>query len=125
MKVSWSHCVLKVRDIEAMAQFYCDAFGWEIADRGGIGEEQTAGAVIGTRHRRHRVTEVRAFREGVGGEDKAAGGGVQVATVVVVEIVARGIALFIKELGVDGDANGAVAVEVAEELNLKALEFGG
>lgn len=34
MRVQWSHCVLKVRDIEAMAQFYCDALGFEIADRG-------------------------------------------------------------------------------------------
>lgn len=34
MRVQWSHCVLKVRDIEAMTQFYCDALGFEVADRG-------------------------------------------------------------------------------------------
>ena len=37
MKVSWSHCVLKVRDIEAMTQFYCDTMGWVVADRGPLG----------------------------------------------------------------------------------------
>ncbi len=37
MKVSWSHCVLKVRDIEAMVQFYCDTMGWVVSDRGPMG----------------------------------------------------------------------------------------
>ena len=33
MQVQWSHSVLKVREIEAMTQFYCDALGFEVADR--------------------------------------------------------------------------------------------
>lgn len=37
MQVSWSHCVLKVRDIEAMVRFYCDTMGWVVADRGPLG----------------------------------------------------------------------------------------
>ena len=34
MKVSWSHCVLKVRDMEAMISFYSDTLGFVVADRG-------------------------------------------------------------------------------------------
>ncbi len=34
MKVSWSHCVLKVRDMEAMISFYTDTLGFVVADRG-------------------------------------------------------------------------------------------
>ena len=34
MNVSWSHCVLRVRDIDMMSKFYCDTLGFEIADRG-------------------------------------------------------------------------------------------
>ena len=37
MKVSWSHCVLKVRDLEAMIRFYADTMGWEVSDRGPLG----------------------------------------------------------------------------------------
>ena len=36
MNVSWSHCVIKVRDIEAMTRFYCDTLGFRVADRGPI-----------------------------------------------------------------------------------------
>jgi catechol 2,3-dioxygenase len=37
MKISWSHCVLKVRDIDAMVSFYCDILGFDVADRGPLG----------------------------------------------------------------------------------------
>jgi len=37
MKVSWSHCVLKVRDLDAMVKFYCDTMGWVVSDRGPMG----------------------------------------------------------------------------------------
>ncbi len=36
MNVSWSHCVIKVRDIEKMTTFYCDTLEFEVADRGPI-----------------------------------------------------------------------------------------
>jgi len=34
MKLSWSHCVLKVRDIDAMVSFYGDVLGFRVADKG-------------------------------------------------------------------------------------------
>ncbi|MEM7273898.1 MAG: VOC family protein [Actinomycetota bacterium] len=34
MNVRWSHCVLRVRDLDAMISFYCDALGFVVADRG-------------------------------------------------------------------------------------------
>lgn len=40
MKVQWSHCVLKVNDIDAMTKFYCDALGFVVADRGPLSPEQ-------------------------------------------------------------------------------------
>ena len=36
MQISWSHCVLKVRDIEKMISFYEDTLGFVVADRGAI-----------------------------------------------------------------------------------------
>ncbi len=37
MNVSWSHCVLRVRDIDAMVSFYGDLMGFKVADRGPLG----------------------------------------------------------------------------------------
>lgn len=37
MNVRWSHCVLRVRDLEAMVAFYCDVLGFRVADRGPLG----------------------------------------------------------------------------------------
>ena len=37
MKISWSHCVLKVRDIDAMVSFYGDVLGFRVADKGPLG----------------------------------------------------------------------------------------
>lgn len=39
MNVSWSHCVLNVRDLDAMASFYCDTLGFRVADRGPLGAD--------------------------------------------------------------------------------------
>ena len=36
MKLSWSHTVLNVRDIDAMVEFYTRVLGFEISDRGPI-----------------------------------------------------------------------------------------
>ncbi len=33
MNVSWSHCVIRVRDVEALASFYCDMLGFRISDQ--------------------------------------------------------------------------------------------
>ncbi len=41
MNVRWSHCVLKVRDLEGMIDFYRDTLGFRVSDRGplpGAGE---------------------------------------------------------------------------------------
>ena len=67
MNVSWSHCVLKVRDIEALAQFYCDAFGWQIADRGGIGEDQQIVFLTGSSSDHHQMALTNTRAEGGGG----------------------------------------------------------
>ncbi|MFT5443890.1 MAG: catechol 2,3-dioxygenase [Myxococcota bacterium] len=39
MNISWSHCVLRVRDIDAMVSFYCDLFDFKIADEGPLGPD--------------------------------------------------------------------------------------
>jgi catechol 2,3-dioxygenase len=39
MNLRWSHCVLRVRDLDAVVGFYCDILGFEIADRGPLGPE--------------------------------------------------------------------------------------
>ena len=39
MNFSWSHCVVRVRDVDAMASFYGDLLGFRIADRGLLGPE--------------------------------------------------------------------------------------
>ena len=39
MNISWSHCVLKVRDIDAIVSFYCDILGFKVADQGSLGPE--------------------------------------------------------------------------------------
>ena len=37
MKLSWSHAVLNVRDLDAMLTFYSDVLGFTISDRGPLG----------------------------------------------------------------------------------------
>ena len=39
MNISWSHCVLKVRDVDAMVSFYCDMLGFKVADKGTLGPD--------------------------------------------------------------------------------------
>lgn len=39
MNISWSHCVLRVRDIDAMVSFYEDLLGFRVADRGLLGPD--------------------------------------------------------------------------------------
>ena len=37
MQIQWSHCVLRVRDLDAMVSFYGDMFGLRESDRGLLG----------------------------------------------------------------------------------------
>ena len=37
MTIRWSHAVLRVKDLDAMVEFYCDAFGFRVADLGEVG----------------------------------------------------------------------------------------
>lgn len=55
MKVRWSHCVLKVRDLDAMVEFYCDALGFEVADRGELGPEQKIAFLSGSSSDHHQL----------------------------------------------------------------------
>ena len=39
MKIQWSHCVLRVRDLEGMVAFYSDMLGFSVSDRGPLGPD--------------------------------------------------------------------------------------
>lgn len=65
MGISWSHCVLKVRDIDLMIDFYCDALGFELSDRGPIGPEMEIAFLTGSSSDHHQI----AFQSGRGDED--------------------------------------------------------
>lgn len=55
MNVSWSHCVLKVRDLEAMVNFYCDALGFKLADQGDLGRDQEIAFLSGSSTDHHQL----------------------------------------------------------------------
>ncbi|MFT4990696.1 MAG: catechol 2,3-dioxygenase [Acidimicrobiales bacterium] len=55
MNVRWSHCVLKVRDIDAMINFYCDALGFKLADQGELGPEQHIAFLSGSSSDHHQL----------------------------------------------------------------------
>ncbi len=46
MKLTWSHTVLNVRDIEAMIEFYRDVLGFEVTDRGPLDPSSEDGPEI-------------------------------------------------------------------------------
>ena len=46
MNVSWSHAVLRVREIERMVGFYCDILGLRVADRGSLGKGDSAPEIV-------------------------------------------------------------------------------
>jgi catechol-2,3-dioxygenase len=46
MKISWSHAVLRVRELDAMVEFYCDTFGFRVADRGKLGPDDTGPGIV-------------------------------------------------------------------------------
>lgn len=37
MKISWSHAVIRVRDVDVVVPFYCDVLGFRVSDRGSLG----------------------------------------------------------------------------------------
>lgn len=65
MNVQWSHCVLKVRDIDAMVAFYCDALGFRVADRGPLGPDTDICFLSGSSTDHHQI----AFTTGRSPED--------------------------------------------------------
>lgn len=64
MNVSWSHCVLSVRDIDLMVSFYCDTLGFRLADRGELGPETEIAFLSGSSSDHHQI----AFTNGRGPE---------------------------------------------------------
>lgn len=67
MKVSWSHCVLKVRDLDAMVAFYCDALGFVEADRGELGPDQPIVFLSGSSTDHHQLGLMTGRPDGDGG----------------------------------------------------------
>ena len=67
MQLQWSHCVLKVRDLDAMISFYCDTLGFRVADSGTInlGTETALAFLSGSSSDHHQL----ALTEGRGPED--------------------------------------------------------
>ncbi|MEM7323245.1 MAG: VOC family protein [Actinomycetota bacterium] len=55
MNVSWSHCVIRVRDLDAMIDFYCDALGFKLADRGTAGPEREIAFLSGSSSDHHQI----------------------------------------------------------------------
>lgn len=55
MNVSWSHCVLKVTDLDAMISFYCDTLGFRVADRGMVGPEREIAFLSGASSDHHQL----------------------------------------------------------------------
>ncbi len=55
MNVRWSHCVLKVRDLDAMVEFYCDALGFKLADQGTLGPEKRIAFLSGVSTDHHQL----------------------------------------------------------------------
>jgi len=55
MNVRWSHCVLKVRDLDAMTDFYCDALGYRVADRGELGPDRAIVFLSGSSTDHHQL----------------------------------------------------------------------
>lgn len=55
MQVSWSHCVLRVRDMDTMIDFYCATLGFELADRGGLGPDTEIAFLSGSPTDHHQL----------------------------------------------------------------------
>lgn len=67
MNVRWSHCVLKVHDLEAMTEFYCEALGFRVADRGPLGPDTEIVFLSGSSSDHHQLALASGRGPGEGG----------------------------------------------------------
>ena len=68
MGATWSHCVLRVKDIDTMIDFYCAALDFEVADRGEIGPDTEIVFLSGSPSDHHQI----AFMNGRADDAKGA-----------------------------------------------------
>lgn len=68
MNISWSHCVLKVNDLDVMISFYCDTLGFRLADRGALGPKGEIAFLSGSSSDHHQL----ALMTGRRSEEKGA-----------------------------------------------------
>ena len=69
MKLSWSHAVLNVHDMEAMLKFYTEVLGFTVSDRGPLGPEGGPEIVFMSNDpsEHHKVAMVTGREEGAPG----------------------------------------------------------
>jgi len=46
MKLSWSHAVIRVRDLDSVARFYCEVLEFSVSDRGHLGSGDSGPEII-------------------------------------------------------------------------------
>ncbi|MDG2049270.1 MAG: VOC family protein [Myxococcota bacterium] len=63
MKLQWSHCVLRVRDLDAMVTFYRDILGLQISDRGPLGPDGPEIVFLTTSSTDHHQLALAATRD--------------------------------------------------------------
>jgi len=64
MKLSWSHAVLNVRDLEAMLAFYTSVLGFSISDRGDLAENAPEIVFLSNDPKEHHLIAMIPMREG-------------------------------------------------------------
>lgn len=66
MRLSWSHAVLNVRDLDTMLDFYSDVLGFEITDRGPLGAEMEIVFLSQSPDEHHQIAMVNSRPESAG-----------------------------------------------------------
>lgn len=66
MNVRWSHCVLKAHNVDTLVDFYCETFGWRVADRGMVGDSQIV-FLSGSSADHHQMAIMSGRPDGPGG----------------------------------------------------------
>lgn len=64
MKLSWSHAVINVRDLQNMLDFYTNVLSFEIADRGPLGPDAPEIVFLSNDPNEHHQVAMVASREG-------------------------------------------------------------